>query len=140
MRESLREYSLYLAWGTALAAVGGSLYFSEIRGIVPCLLCWYQRILMFPLLFILTVGILRKAKDVHWYVLPLSVTGALVAVYHNLLQIGIIPKKIAPCTAGVSCATRQIVFSNFVTIPILSLIAFLIITASVLIYGKKPNQ
>ena len=119
----------YFSWLTATVATGGSLYFSEIAHLPPCVLCWYQRILMYPLVLIIAVGILRKDKGLPFYVLPLSILGMGVALYQYLLQRGILPNSIAPCTLGVSCTTKYVEYFGFVTIPFLSLMAFGVITA-----------
>ncbi len=105
------------------------MYFSEIAHLPPCVLCWYQRILMYPLVLIIAVGILRKDKGLPFYVLPLSILGMGVALYQYLLQRGILPNSIAPCTLGVSCTTKYVEYFGFVTIPFLSLMAFGVITA-----------
>ncbi len=76
----------YFSWFTAAAATAGSLYFSEIAHLPPCVLCWYQRILMYPLVLIIAVGILRKDKSLPFYVLPLSILGGGIAFYQYLLQ------------------------------------------------------
>lgn len=136
MRKILKENILYIAWLQALVATLGSLTFSEVLKLPPCVLCWYQRILMYPLIAIIAIGILRKDKGIYLYVLPLSITGFLIALYHNLLYYGIIPESIKPCQLGVSCTTRQIEWFGFITIPLMSLIAFAIITACMLIYRK----
>jgi disulfide bond formation protein DsbB len=136
--QKLRESLMYLAWLQALVAMLGSLYFSEIMGLPPCILCWYQRIAMYPLVAILTVGILRRDSNLRLYVLPLSLIGLSIAIYHNLLYYGIIPEHLVPCTAGVSCTSRQIEWLGFITIPLLSLTAFTIITLSMLFY--KPQE
>lgn len=120
---------LYVAWLQAIIATSGSLFFSEVLHWAPCVLCWYQRILMYPLAAILAVGILRKDKGIYYYVLPLSITGWLVAFYHNLLQWGIIT---VPCTVGVSCVTRYAGWFGFITIPLLSLAAFTVINICML--------
>lgn len=131
-------YSAYLAWLIALASMLGSLYFSEILHEAPCILCWYQRILIYPLVAIIPIGILLKDKKLHWYVLPLTIPGSAIALYHSLLQWGIIPEKVAPCTFGVSCLTKQLDLFGFVTLPFLSLLAFLGIVTLMLI-SKKFN-
>jgi len=135
----LRKYILYIAWVQALVATLGSLYFSEIAHYIPCVLCWYQRILMYPLVVILSVGILRKDKNVPYYVLPLSVLGLAIAIYHYLLQMDVIPESVAPCVAGISCASRLAQWFGFVTIPFLSLIAFAVITASMVFFIKQKK-
>ena len=112
----------------AVISTGGSLFFSEVMVLPPCVLCWYQRILMYPLILIFSVGLFRKAKESFVYGIALSITGLVIAVYHNLLYYHLIPESITPCTSGVSCTSRQIEWFGFVTIPLMSLIAFLIIT------------
>lgn len=135
----LRKNILYIAWLQALVATLGSLYFSEIAHLVPCVLCWYQRICMYPLVVILTVGILRKDKSVPYYVLPLSLIGLSIAGYHYLLQMGVIPESAAPCVAGISCASRLVQWYGFITIPFLSLVAFAVISASMVFFIKQKN-
>ncbi len=127
-------YLPYIAWTVAFIAMLSSLYFSEIRHFTPCVLCWYQRITMYPLFLILLVGILRKDKNLPYYVLPLSIIGIIISLFHNLLYYKIIPDNLAPCANGVSCTTKFIEYFGFVTIPLLSFIAFLIITISMLLY------
>jgi len=122
------QYGPYLAFGTALIAMLGSLYYSEIAGFVPCQLCWYQRILMYPLTLILLVGILRHDPTVTGYVLPFSVIGIGVSTYHYLIQLGVIEHS-AACRVGVPCVVRYVNYFGFVTIPLMALTAFVLITA-----------
>lgn len=129
----------YLAWCIAATATAGSLFFSEVMSLPPCVLCWYQRIAMYPLVFVLAASILRKDDAHKAYGLPLALSGLFVSVYHNLLYYKIIPESITPCTSGVSCTSRQIEWFGFVTIPFLSLVAFsLIVTLLLLPKGKAP--
>src|SRR3989344_5573951 len=81
MKYKLPKYLLYIAWTQAFIAMAGSLFFSEVMKFPPCVLCWYQRICMYPLVVILTVGILRGDKKVYLYVLPLSISGLIIAIY-----------------------------------------------------------
>ena len=136
----LKENLSLFAWIVAIFAMGGSLYFSEIRHFPPCILCWYQRICMYPLVAILGVGLAVKDRFIWRYVLPLSVIGLGIAVYQNLLYYNIIPESAAPCTAGVSCTTQYISWLGFITIPLLSLTAFAIITACMLVYRKANHD
>lgn len=134
---------LYSAWLVALTGMVGSLYFSEIVGWVPCILCWYQRIALYPLVFILPVGILRQDRSVAFYALPLTSIGMLLAGYHSLLQLGIIPEKISPCSVtGVSCITNYGVWFGFLSIPLLSYFAFtfLTIVSIILIRRSRHDQ
>jgi disulfide bond formation protein DsbB len=121
------QYGPYLAFGTALAATLGSLYYSEIAGFVPCTLCWYQRILMYPLTLILLVGILKHDRGVLDYVLPFSILGIGVSTYHYLIQVGVIPRSPA-CAVGIPCGLRYVNYFGFLTIPLMALAAFTIIT------------
>lgn len=127
----------YIAFAQALLATLGSLYFSEIAGFPPCVLCWYQRICMYPIAAILAIGIARKDKNVPYYVLPFSIVGIVISIYHNLLYYKLIPESIQPCITGVSCTTKFIEWFGFVTIPFLSLVAFAIITVCMVISLKK---
>src|SRR5581483_1504895 len=131
---SRTNYLPYVALIIALVATLGSLSFSELLHLPPCVLCWYQRILMYPLVVILVVSILRRDRASAAYVLPLSLLGVVVAMYHNLLYYHILPESISPCQVGISCTTRQIEWLGFITIPLLSLIAFSAITISMFAY------
>ena len=127
----------YLAWATSLTATAGSLYFSEIAGYLPCMLCWYQRIAMYPLVVILAVGILRKDSKVYQYVLPFTIVGGLIALYHVLLYYNVFPEAESTCRAGISCTTKYIEWFGFITIPLLSLLAFTFITACMLVLIRR---
>ena len=139
-QSSLKQNLLYLAFALSLVATAGSLFFSEILKFPPCVLCWYQRIAMYPLVVLLAIAIYTGDKGVAKYVLPLSVTGLLIAIYHNLLYYNILPEAAAPCILGVSCTTKQIEWFGFITIPLLSLAAFAIITILMVIYQKSLKK
>ncbi len=124
----------YFAWGIALISTVGSLALSEIFQMTPCVLCWYQRILMYPLVVIVGVGVLRRDRNWVHYALPMAVGGTLVAFYQSLLQWGILPETVAPCNIYVSCVTRQIDWLGFITIPFMSFLAFAAITAMTAAY------
>src|SRR5210317_1052678 len=94
---------LFLCWLLATVSALGSLFFSNVMDFAPCVLCWYQRICLFPLVLILPVGLFPFDKSVVKAALPLAVAGWLTAVYHNLLYAGIIPENLQPCSQGVSC-------------------------------------
>ena len=109
-------------------------------GLAPCALCWYQRIFMFPLVFILAAGLFPFDPKIVRYALPLAAAGLLVAVFHLLLAAGYIPESITPCSQGVPCSKVQIEWFGFVTIPLLSVLAFLIINALLIAtYFKAPK-
>ncbi len=129
-----------LQWSIALISTLGSLFFSEVMKLPPCVLCWYQRIFMYPLVLILSVGILRQNQSLQWYVQPFAFIGTGIAIYHNLLYYEIISESFAPCSQGVSCTSRQIEWLGFITIPLLSLAAFLLITLFGFIDFKKYRK
>ncbi|MDQ5900868.1 MAG: hypothetical protein QG600_446 [Patescibacteria group bacterium] len=137
MKKFITSNILYVIFIVALSATLGSLFFSEILKFPPCVLCWYQRIAMYPIVAILGIGIYFKEKYIHRYVLPLSIGGMAIALFHNLLYYKILPESAAPCILGVSCTTKQIEWFGFVTIPFLSLIAFAIITLGMIIYMRQ---
>ena len=131
---------VFVAWVVSLVATAGSLFFSEVMGLPPCVLCWYQRICMYPLAVIFTVGLASTDAGVNRYGWPLALTGLAVAVYHNLLYYHLIPESITPCTTGVSCTDRQIEWFGFVTIPLLSLTAFCIIVGCLVWFGASRRE
>lgn len=131
---------VFLAWLTAAGATLGALFLSEVVGIAPCVLCWYQRVFMFPLSIVLAVGLFPLDTRVARYALPLAGAGWLVAAYHVLLVEGIIPESAAPCTRGVPCSQPDAVWFGFITLPLLSLMAFTAIGALLLLTNRKPTQ
>ena len=136
----IKKYSLHCAWAVALFAMGGSLYFSNVLGFPPCVLCWYQRILIYPLVIIIAVGIIYKDKKIYRYVLPMTIIGGLISIYHNLLYYKILPESASPCQIGVSCTTRFIEYFGFITIPFLALCTFVLITILMFVYKKSSHE
>lgn len=104
-----------------------SLYFSEILKFPPCVLCWYQRICLYPLVIIYAIGLFQTGKECFKYALPMVGAGLLFAIFHNLLYYGIIPEAISPCVQGVSCTTKQVEWFGVLTIPLMSLISFIVL-------------
>ena len=125
--ETIQEYGPILAMTVAWVAMLGSLYYSEIRGFVPCELCWYQRTLMYPLALITLVGVLRHDDYLPGYVLPFSISGIGVSTYHYLLQQGLFSQTNA-CTVGAPCSLRYVNYAGFITIPFMALVGFLVIS------------
>jgi len=124
----LNRYGLYFAWIVALVATGGSLYFSEVVGFVPCKLCWVQRILMYPQVILLGIASYRSDRNVIHYALPFTFPGIFIALYHYLEQKVPALRVDAVCAGGVPCSGEYINWLGFVTIPFLSLTAFILIT------------
>ena len=118
----------------------GSLYFSEVVKFPPCALCWYQRLFMYPIMIIIIIGLWKKDKNLPYFVLPFSIIGLIISIYHNLLYYGFISEKFQPCTIGVSCTARQLDIFGFVTIPLLSLLAFILINILTFLYIKLTTK
>jgi len=118
---------IFSAWLIAAVSTLGSLFFSEVMELIPCVLCWYQRIFLFPLAIILLIGLFPLDKKVVNYALPLAIIGLLFTVYHSLLFFGVIPENLQPCSQGVSCTDDNMELFGFLPIPLLALIAFLMI-------------
>ena len=127
MKLFLHRYGAYLAFGVALAATLGSLYYSDVMGFIPCKLCWYQRILMYPLVIVTLVGIFLQDEYLPNYVLPFSVAGVLLSGYHYLVQVGILAEPVS-CADIVPCGSRYVNYLGFVTIPFMALTGFVLIT------------
>jgi disulfide bond formation protein DsbB len=129
IRQLLWGYELWAAFVVAAIATGGSLFFSEVAHFVPCELCWYQRICMYPLsiltLFLAYHGDHRAAR----YLLPLPVVGAGVSIYHLLIENKVI-KEPAQClisAPGSGCGTKWVNEFGYITIPTLALTAFVLL-------------
>jgi len=130
-----QKYGAYPAFAVALTAMLGSLYYSEIAGFVPCTLCWYQRIFMYPLSLIILVGILKQDEYLPNYVLPFSVIGMGISTYHYLIQRGLLAHP-ATCSIGIPCNLSYVNYFGFITIPFLALTAFTLITVVMAITKK----
>jgi disulfide bond formation protein DsbB len=127
------------AWAVSLAAMLGSLYLSEVAHLVPCSLCWYQRIAMYPLVFVLGVGMLRAEPGVWRFALPLPVVGLLISAYHVTIQWR--PSlDIEMCTSGVPCTGRYLAVFGFVTIPTMAGAAFLLVIALLLVMRALERE
>ncbi|MEN8257476.1 MAG: disulfide bond formation protein B [Thermodesulfobacteriota bacterium] len=131
---------LFACWLVASFSTMGSVFFSYVMEFAPCVLCWYQRICLFPLVIILATGLFPLDKNVAKFALPLAITGWLTALYHNLLYAGIIPESIQPCSQGVSCTEEYIDLFGFLTIPMLSLLSFSTIIALLIIFTRRISK
>ncbi len=120
---------VFCAWLVATTATLTALFFSEVMRLPPCSLCWYQRIFMFPLALILPMGLFPFDPKVIRYALPMTAVGGAIAVFHQLLVAGVIPERLQPCVQGVPCSKTVIEWFGFVTIPLLSVVAFTSIAA-----------
>jgi disulfide bond formation protein DsbB len=138
-RRSLEGYELWLAFLVAAIATGGSLFFSEIAGFVPCELCWFQRICMYPLSIVTLLAAIANDRRAARYLLPLPLVGAGVSAYHLLVENGVV-KQAQTCllSAPGGCATKWIEEFGYVTIPVLALTGFALCFALLLLAAVPP--
>jgi disulfide bond formation protein DsbB len=135
--DSVAEMALPLAFLVALTATLGSLYLSEVAHLIPCKLCWYQRIAMYPLPVILLVAWLRRDRAVWHYVLPIALIGAAIALYHY--QYEWFPGQGSlVCSLETPCNVALFRKFGFVSIPLMALTGFVSISALVWIAGRRP--
>ena len=140
LREAKRTWQmLFLLWLIALISTLSVLFIGEIMGQEPCVLCWYQRAFMFPLAVILGVACYLSDPGVWRYALPVASLGWIVAVYHNLLIAGLIPKAIKPCGPGPSCSGTDMIILGVIPIPVLSIAAFSALIVLSLLIRKRVN-
>jgi disulfide bond formation protein DsbB len=125
---SLNTWKLLLAaWLLAVASTLAVLFVGEVMGQAPCVLCWFQRAFMFPLVVILGVACYLTDFSVWRYALPVAATGWLIALYHSLLYTGLITESLKPCGAGPSCSGADMTILGGLPLPLLSLGAFTLI-------------
>jgi disulfide bond formation protein DsbB len=125
VRHAVWGYELWLVFLVAALATGGSLFYSEIAGFVPCELCWYQRICMYPLTVLALLPALAGDYRIARYLLPLPVVGACIAVYQILIEEGVVTQSQACLiSAPGGCATKWTDTFGYLTIPVLTLTAF----------------
>ena len=138
-RESLFGSELWIAWGIAAIATLGSLFFSEYADFVPCRLCWFQRIAMYPLAVVLLVGALRRdVRAAFQYAIVFPILGALVSIYHIYIENNPGAES-ASCKVGVPCSVKWIDKFGYITIPTLALTAFLSILAVLLLAWSRRS-
>lgn len=123
---------LFAAWIVSLAATFGALFIGEVMEQAPCVLCWFQRVFMFPLAVILAVACWRADANIWRYALPLAGIGGLIAAFHVLQYFGLVPSRIEPCGTGPSCTGADMTVMGRVPIPVMSLAAFAAIAAMLL--------
>ncbi|RLB78149.1 MAG: disulfide bond formation protein B [Deltaproteobacteria bacterium] len=132
---------LFLCWLMVTVSATISVFFSSVLEYEPCVLCWYQRICLFPLIFIFATGLFPTFdKSVIKYALPLTIVGGLIAFYHTLLYAGIIPENIQPCSKGVSCTEKYFELFGFVSIPMLSFFAFSTLVTLLIILKRRTSK
>jgi len=134
----LGKHSIKYAFIVALSAMLGSLFYSEIMHYTPCEMCWYQRILMYPLTLLLFIAIIKKDKGITKYVVPMSIIGAILSGWHYIIQRYTFASTCS-IDAVVPCTAKYTFAFGYITIPIMALTAFILIIFLSLIwsYSKK---
>jgi disulfide bond formation protein DsbB len=141
IRSVLWGYELWAAFLVAAVATGGSLFFSEIAHFVPCELCWFQRICMYPLSIATLLMALRNDHRAAAYLLPLPVVGAGISAYHLLVENRVVQEATScQLSAPGGCATKWINEFGYMTIPTLALTAFVLIFAFLLLAVLDPGS
>ncbi|WP_145949913.1 disulfide oxidoreductase [Paenibacillus sp. Y412MC10] len=136
----IKPYSLYLAWIVSLVATGGSLYLSEVMHYEPCRLCWFQRIFMYPEVILLGIASYKNDRKIIPYAVTLSAIGGCISIYHYAEQKIPALAKALPCKVGIPCNFDYLNWFGFITIPLLALIAFIFIIASLLMGRTEAQQ
>lgn len=131
---------IFLSFLISLIATFGSFFFSEIMNFTPCSLCWYQRIFMYPLVFLFSINLLFPDDKIFKYSFPLVFIGWIISIYHNLLMFKIIPENLSPCVHGVPCSVDYINWFGFITIPLLSFFAYTSIFILLIILKRKNKN
>lgn len=140
LRLDIAATAPWFAFAIAAVATAGSLYYSEVAGFTPCKLCWFQRILMYPLALLLPIGLLRRDRGLAWYVVPLALLGGLIALYHVLLQKTSWFKDACAANGEVPCSSDYIYWLGFITIPVLALTAFVLILLAITAWRPAPDE
>lgn len=137
MRGVVAPYGIWLAWLVAATAMAGSLYFSEVVGFIPCTLCWYQRIAMYPLAILLLIAAVRGDRGIRPYGATLALIGAAISTYHVLVQrLPALPS--GSCSVEAPCTAIYVERFGFVTIPVMALIGFLTIATALIFFSSPP--
>ena len=134
------ENSLLFMWVVSLVATLGSLYFSEIRGYIPCTMCWFQRIFMYPIVIITTVAVIQKNAKIAMTTAVFSVIGGCISLYHYSIQKIDFLTESAPACGLVSCTGQYINWLGFITIPFLALTAFILIAITSLYMIRQLKE
>jgi len=135
-----RKTLLFIAWVASVLAMFGSLYFSEIRQYEPCELCWYQRILMYPMVVILGIATVKNDYKISLYSMFLSAIGGCISLFHYSLQKISFLADIGPACGRIPCTSQYINWFGFISIPFLALIAFTIIFICSFLIFKKSKE
>lgn len=138
-RDVLQDVSLQLGFVVALTCMLGSLYLSEVAHFPPCELCWYQRIAMYPLAFLMGVAVLRRDQKVGLYTLPIAAVGICISIYHYLVER--FPDDVTfSCNTEVPCSTVWVWKFHFLSIPAMAGVGFLLVSTLSIIALRATKE
>jgi len=138
LRAQVGGVALPLAWAIALVTTVGSLYYSKVQGYVPCELCWYQRICLYPWSVILGIAAWRRDAAIKVYAIPVLCVSVLISAYHSWIQWFPPPSGTSFCTAAVPCTLKYVNEFDFVTLPFMALSAAVFMIA--LLFVSEPSD
>lgn len=135
--EKIAHYALPLGFAATLISTAISLFYSDYLGVLPCGLCWFQRVFIYSMMFILGYAWWKKDSKVWGYIQTLSIPGLIIALYHEYLQLGY--SELLPCPAiasTVDCAKPTFLEFGFVTYPFMSVVLFTALLLLAYVSGK----
>jgi disulfide bond formation protein DsbB len=131
--------ALWLAWLVSIVATVGSLIYSEVAHFVPCRLCWFQRIAMYPMAVVLLVGAIRQEVAARFYALPLAVIGLAISIWHYVIQV--FPSlEGSACDPFNPCSARYVEVFGFISIPFMAGAGFTLISVLLLFYVRANKS
>ena len=138
LKNFIGNNALFFAFIVSFIATSGSLFYSDIAKYDPCKLCWFQRIFMYPQVLLLGIAMFKKDHKISDYILPMSIIGALIASYRYMVQLELFaPPSCSAVGCSVSCATKFVMSYGYITIPMMSLTAFILIIICMLCLRYK---
>ena len=134
----IHSHIVKIVFWSALIASVGSLIYSNIIGFPPCDLCLWQRILLYPQVLIAGIAMIKKDKSIIEYILPMSVVGAVIALYQSAIQWGLVSGSLLACTSvGGECAKIYVREFGYITIPFMSFSIFVYLIVLKLVFYRS---
>lgn len=139
LRSVAGQYGVRLAFAVAATCMLGSLYFSEVANYVPCTMCWYQRIAMYPVAILLGVALVRRQRAVRSFVVPLVVVGLPISIYHYFVE-WFPDLESGVCSASLPCSIVWFRRAGFVSLPYMAASGFALVAAIVLLAPRATTS
>lgn len=116
-------------------------WFDSSDALFPCQLCWWARIMMFPIVPLSLIALYTKSRPILWYIYAITIPGMALETFHYLLQKINIPNPFG-CTAANPCAAIDVDYFGVITIPFLCLVAFVVIHifTALALFSKKIEK